>query len=255
MRGAIRKLLEMGLLVLVVSLSSCQGCPPIKTIPFNLSVSGVTTQILMVGQVDTVNSCDPATPPAPQDDQPDPSKSDEVIAGFDHWRNTLDNCQESKVLVYRGLVQFDLTPLVQANKQNLLNSAYLEFDTTNSWEVPQISGRIPNCAAQLQYVLDPWTAGPPSRVRSFPRGGPLGGQYTLPNQEFPLPPLPQGVQLTPQGHFKIDVMTYVQRWIVGNQPNNGFMFSSVDESTPLPVPSNSACHTHFANFKLTVNTL
>jgi len=234
---------------------------PVKTTTFNLPVSGVTTLIRQGGQVDTVNNCNPPTPPAPSPDTLSSGKSDEVFAGFDHWRNTVNTCQESKILIYRGLVKFDLTQLVNANKKGLISSATLDFTVTNTFATPQPANALPFCAGQLQFVSGAWAPGPPSTLnlltQQFPAGGTVGGLYNF-SPTFPLTPVTSGpIQTTPQGHFKIDVMNWARNWIDNGAANNGFMFSSANESHTLPVPTsdNTACHTHMADFKLTVNTL
>lgn len=247
--------------VLAAALITSNGCGPIKTTTFTVPMGGWATQVKEGHRLDTDNTCTPPTPPAPQLASPDPTKP-EVVAGFDHWRNTVDGCLESGNWIYRGLVRFNFSPFPSGST---IQSGYLEFDVTNSSEVPQVTNRIPNCAAQLLYVSDAWsTALPPmipgqvQMVSQHPQGGTIGGKYTLPNAVFPIPTqLPAGVELTriPQAHFKIDVKNHLQNWLVNNAPNNGFMFTSVDETTPSPVTANTACRTHFGGFKLTVTTI
>ncbi|HWV98790.1 MAG TPA: hypothetical protein VNZ64_03755 [Candidatus Acidoferrum sp.] len=244
----------------IVLLSMAATCPPVTLNTFTPPVQGVTTFIMMGGQVDTVNTCTPVTPPAPSPDTLTSGSADEIFVGHDHWRNTVDNCQESKVLVYRGLVKFDLAQL-STTKANLLSSALLEFDVIGtSSSTPPATGS-PFCAAQLLDVGDPWTPGPPSNLnhftQQFPRGNTAGGalrEWTLPSS-FPTAAGSTSIQATSQGHFQIDVVEWLKLWMAG-QPNNGFMFTAVNEDWTLPVAvnNNSSCRTHMANFKLTVKT-
>lgn len=158
------------------------GCPAqTKTTLVGL---GVGTLVKTGGVIDTVNTCNPAVPPAP-DIQAwwnalPPNNRTFPFVGFELWRNTTDGCLSSRLDTYRALVTFNMASVSQL--KGLVTKAELIVSTR---ALPAGVGAHASCIAM--------TGG----ARSLERFGPaaagtlpaVAGAGTLvrlqPNEAFP----------------------------------------------------------------------
>ncbi len=257
--------------VLAASILACgSGTLTVTPLTFTFPASGVTTFVMRGGLLDSNpgHNCDVAVPPAPTPAAPSATLADDVVVGYDNWRNTNDSCQNSNAFIYRGAVTLDVSSI--ASKKNLLSSATLQFDalSTTSFDTISPATTTPStttlCAGQLLFVSGTWTPTSPGATTSlnhftqaFPNAGTVGTSlYTMP-AAIPATSLTTGdVQITSAGRITVNVLPYVQQWIDHGVTNNGLMFTASFERFPEnPFSSTAECLTHFANIKLTVNTL
>lgn len=219
--------------------------------------------------------CLPEVPPRLPEDGPSAGSLDEVVAGYDYWRNTTDSCTDSNVRVYRGLVLFDIASIgIPAGGGNYLSNASLDFDISR-----QSGGGQGNeiCASELQFVTSAWTPSKSANLdfytqrNEFPSGAAEPLPIILPSM-LPASKLTIGaVQVTGKGHFKVDLTPYVKVWLNEPERNHGITFVSRDERfyglgaapekmglCPVcggsPTTLNESCRTHFSHFFLNVDT-
>lgn len=254
------------------------------------SASGIKTLVMQGESTDCValpgrdcqrpvsgHRCLPEVPPRPPEDSPSAGSLDEIVAGYDYWRNTTDDCSDSHVRVYRGLVLFDIASIgVPGGGGNYLSSASLDFD------ISQQSGRGTQeneiCASEIQFVTSAWSPGKPADLDFYTQRNqfPLGAREPLPialPSALPSTNITIGaVQITRKGHFKVDVTPYVKAWLNDPASNHGITFISRDErfyglGAPAPGKTklcgvcggptttlNESCHSHFSHFFLNVDT-
>lgn len=269
-----RSILLMGLLVSISLVVT--GCPgPATTNNFTLkadgstSMNGVSTFVMHGGTIDptseTGDTCVPAVPPPVTEAKPAAGTIDDVVVGYDYWRNTTDSCTNSNIRAYRGVVLFDLSSVkVNGNPvtSNLVSSAAIDFNMPTSTSSGGQAG--PVCVGQFQFVQTAWTPGPVTELNfftqrnGFPAGASVPAPMNLPTL-LPTANITSGpVQVTTGGHFKIDVVPYVKAWLDNPSANHGVMFTSQDErfyGLPNPTSLNASCTSHFSGFVLSISSL
>ncbi len=239
------------------------NCPvQMKTTVVGLAVG---TLVKTSGVVDTVNTCDPAVPPAPNIqawwNALPPNNRTFPFVGFELWRNTTDGCLTSRLDAYRALVTFNMASV--SHLKGLVHKAELIVSTR---ALPAGVGAHPSCialtggAGSLERfgpgaagTLPPVT-GPGTLVRLQPTEAFPSGQTVF---TFPSPwtvgtvagaasPTTTTVTGTGGAVFSVDVTNQVTAALNGGFAGMSWMLASALEG-PLtaPVPGSVDCKTSY----------
>ena len=256
----------IGAVALVSLLAGCAPNPPIQLMTTSVGLS-VGTLVKTSGIIDITNTCNPATPPAPDiqawwNGMP-PTNRTYPFVGFELWRNTTDGCTTSRLDVYRALVTFNMASV--SNLKGLVNKAEL-IVLTRALPAGMTSGN-PSCVAftggagrlerfgpaaagSLPPVTGPGvlTLLPPADpfpignvVFTFPRPWASG---SVSGAASPTTTLASG---TGGAVFTVDVTNQVTAALNGGFPGMSWMLTSAFEG-PLtgPVASGLDCKTSYA---------
>jgi hypothetical protein len=243
-----------GILVLgVFGIVGTGSLPPITPITTLVGV-GVGTLVKTSGMIDVTNTCNPATPAAPDvqawwNAMP-PANRIHPFVGFDLWRNTTDGCTTSRIDVYRALATFNMASVSQL--KGLVTKAELIVKTR---ALPAgVTAGNPGCI--------PFTGGAGTLERFGPAAAalpPVSGAGTLDRLQ-PADPFPSGTLVftlprpwvagsvagaarptttTPDGQggatFVVDVTDQVNAALNGGLPAMSWLLTSALEG-PLSAP-------------------
>jgi hypothetical protein len=233
-----------------------------------------TNLVLEKGSTNTTTSatCDPPSPPRPDPVgrwNAEPAQNKTLVAtGFEVYRNSTDSCTEHMGVLYRGIVEYDLAPVIAL--KGTTTKAVLTF-----WSKILPSGVTPNAS----NLCDPHDGGLGSLMVVTPT--PVQIQNTAmvdltgPNASFPTGnklvafPIPwisgpisgTNASSTASGTggaaFTVDVTGAVLTALGNNKTTIQFMLSGSDEAFPrsTPPPSGFDCRTlvEFNQLDVTVN--
>ena len=235
------------------------ACGSTKTVTVQPATANL---VLMRGATNTTESavCDPPSPPRPDPvgrwNAEPPENKTLLAVGFEVWRNTTDSCTENKGVMYRGVIQYDLTSVVAL--KGTTTKAALSFSTK---VLP--AGATANasnlCDAHDGGLGSLFAVNPPP-IQLFSNMVDL----TAPNASFPAGtrlvafPIPwvggtigSNATSTSSGPgsagFTVDVTGSVLNALAVNMTTIQFMLSGSDEAFPrsTPPPSSFDCRTLF----------
>jgi hypothetical protein len=261
----------LGLLVITAALAGCNGNGGGIT-PTTTDVgSSVATMVKTTGLVDPVNTCNPATPPAPDaqanfDATPLANRLFPAV-GFETWRNTTDGCLESRLDTYRALVTFNMSSV--SNLKGLVTKAEL---VVLSHILPSGVG-TPSCIAMTGGAASLVRFGPNATLPSLSAGGSLiklqpSDSFPTGNTVFTFPspwasgpvagatdPTTTLASGTGGATFTVDVTSQVNAALNGGTAGMSWMLTSAMEG-PLSTPVTTAadCKTLYG-FRLTLTHL
>lgn len=249
--------------------AGCPGSQPITLITTTVEPH-VVTLALTQGGVDPVNTCSPASPPAPalpsqwwngiHPTHP-PRVVGQGVVGFDLWRNQTDGCQEFRQDLYRTAFSYDLSQ--HQSLKGLVSSAELTFSVA---VMPAVR---PNSLCQDMtggggslFMLQPGSALPQASFAAlqppatFAAGGRVFGM-TFPWVEGQVSP---GVTTVAAGggraSFTVDVTDRVNGALNRGDAALTFALSGSDEARPTtPPPARFECRTIYQIGPLVVKHL
>jgi hypothetical protein len=168
-------------------------------------------------------------------------KQSEIVVGYDRYYSA-DPFRAFQEF-YRGAVRFELSD-ISALQSKAIDKATLSYQLMKSYVrdvngTPEpLPGRI-SCATKLLMADHDW------RELVHETGQDLSYRRFFGELLQALPKEPSGPAV-----FKIDVTKTVRKWIVGTEPNYGFVFAG-DVEKVIP-RQNDACATRYGNFALEV---
>jgi hypothetical protein len=260
-----------GALVVTAAVAGCNGNGGGIT-PVTTDVgSSVATLVKTGGLVDTTNTCNPATPPAPDVqafwDGLSPANKLAPVVGFETWRNTTDGCLESRLDAYRALVTFNMSSA--SSLKGLVTKAELIVLTH---ALPSGAGTA-SCIAVTGGAATLQRFGPGATLPSLSAGANLiklqpSEAFPTGNTVFTFPspwasgtvagaadPTATVASGTGGAVFTVDVTGQVNAALNGGFAGMSWMLTSAMEG-PLAAPVTSAvdCKTSYT-FKLTLTHL
>lgn len=262
-----RVFLTVGMMALgVFGIVGSGSMPPVTPTTTLVGVS-VATLVKTSGLVDVTNTCNPASPPAP-DVQAwwtalPPANRTHPFVGFELWRNTTGACTTSRIDVFRALATFNMASVSQL--KGLVTKGELIVKTR----------ALPAGVGGGNAACVPVTGGAGTLQRFGPAAAgtlpPVSGAGSL-NQLQPSDPFPSGTQVfalprpwtagsvagaasptttSPDGQgralFVVDVTAQVNAALNGGFQGMSWMLTSAFEgplSTPV-APGGLDCKTSY----------